>query len=881
MASGKPERTMSFYKFLDRFKTERASEFTHTSISPGGRYYVSASDEPDFYEGYTAAMREGCELTLTERHKDIAPVLIDLDFRAPLEQTEHEAGWHVYPPDVVTDVVSAYMEVASEYLPTHGAQVFVMEKSSARVDASKGYIKDGIHIVIPSLVTRPVVQYFLRDKALERFDAIFKDMGLQNTVEDIFDRCVIATNNWQMLGSTKPNVEPYRVTRVFNYIDGALEACDDAYNLDDQASMVELLSIRNKYHETHVLEPKKQEMDDYERVMDEEEFKKRVERNVTQGSKNTSKNTVADLEYVQKIVGCLSADRANRYDEWIRLGWCLRNIDHRLVDTWDEFSKKSNKYDPGKCHSMWEYMRTCGLGMGSLCMWAKNDDPEQYKQIVSEDISSLMNKIANDDKPTDHDIANIIKRMYSHMFCCASMGKEKKWYEFRDHRWVSCEDGWSLRNLMSTEVARELYQYAQKMQNVAALSDDSMQQNMLTERVKRINAVAKSLKSVGKKKTILTECADIMYKEKFEEKLDSNTHLLCFNNGVYDLEMQEFREGRPEDYISFTTGVNYEPFDPQSQAALGIDDFIKKVLPNADVRDYVLGTLASALDGTTRDERFNVWTGVGSNGKSKLIELFEHALGEYTCKFNVSLLTQKRIGSNQTNSEVVRAKGKRFAVLQEPGDDERLNVGIMKEITGGDKIIARGLFKEPIEFKPQFKMVLTCNHLPEVPADDGGTWRRIRVVEFTSRFCHDPVKENEFLIDTELSLRFDEWKESFIAMLIERHKEYKTKGLPEPDEVMKCTREYQKSNDAIAEFIDEQLVEQPGETVTVAAFLKDFGTWVADKTDKKYKKKEIEVYLDRKVCKLVSVRGSGKALPGYILRKDYEYNNSILLEEEN
>ena len=36
----------------------------------------------------------------------------------------------------------------------------------------------------------------------------------------------------------------------------------------------------------------------------------------------------------------------------------------------------------------------------------------------------------------------------------------------------------------------------------------------------------------------------------------------------------------------------------------------------------------------------------------------------------------------------------------------------MKELTGGDKIIARGLHKDSVEFKPQFKMVMTCNDKP-------------------------------------------------------------------------------------------------------------------------------------------------------------------------
>ena len=59
---------------------------------------------------------------------------------------------------------------------------------------------------------------------------------------------------------------------------------------------------------------------------------------------------------------------------------------------------------------------------------------------------------------------------------------------------------------------------------------------------------------------------------------------------------------------------------------------------------------------------------------------------------------------------------------------------INEKLTGNDKIIARALFKEPVEFSPQFKMLLMCNDLPNIPSNDDGTWRRLEVVDFVSRF---------------------------------------------------------------------------------------------------------------------------------------------------
>ncbi len=216
-----------------------------------------------------------------------------------------------------------------------------------------------------------------------------------------------------------------------------------------------------------------------------------------------------------------------------------------------------------------------------------------------------------------------------------------------------------------------------------------------------------------------------------------------------------------------------------------------------------------------------------SNSKSFYLTLFEKAFGDYCIKFPITLLTQKRAMSNAATPEIARARGKRLASLQEPSEDEKLNIGLMKELSGGDRIQARGLFKEPIEFNPQFKMLLLCNHLPSVPSEDGGTWRRIRVVEFASRFCDNPRPNmNEFPIDYDMNDKLNSWREHFMALLIHNFDRYQAEGLKEPEAVVKVTKAYRESNDHVARFVTETVVKVDETAfVTVDELLSEFQDW--------------------------------------------------------
>jgi len=246
-----------------------------------------------------------------------------------------------------------------------------------------------------------------------------------------------------------------------------------------------------------------------------------------------------------------------------------------------------------------------------------------------------------------------------------------------------------------------------------------------------------------------------------------------------------------------------------------LNDFINKIVPIPAVREYTMRFLAKCLSGENRDEGFYMWTGTGGNGKSKLIDLMSMCMGEYACNLPIALLTQKRKASGAASPEMAITRGKRLAVMQEPDVNETMNIGQMKEMTGNDKISARGLYKEPFEFTPQFKLVCMCNDLPNIPSNDDGTWRRLEVIEFVARFV-DEMKDvdeslHRHLKDKSIKGKIPMWVIPFYALLLPEWRKYDEEGITIPKEVKAKTSEYRNNNDLVGQWIEGHCKEKGNE----------------------------------------------------------------------
>lgn len=197
----------------------KGHDVTHTSLrGGGGRYYVPSSRAEELYDLYADAVCDAAgvgEASLVEQHRHIGPVVIDLDLRTPtLDRVATTERVDAFVAALGAELAPLLMADASHM--NRSIDVYVLEKPP-RPDAKKpGVFKDGVHFVLPGVVTRPELQVVLRAAMLPHVQRIFVDGApCTNSAADIYDASVIMKNGWLAVGSRKPGeAAAWSLTRV-------------------------------------------------------------------------------------------------------------------------------------------------------------------------------------------------------------------------------------------------------------------------------------------------------------------------------------------------------------------------------------------------------------------------------------------------------------------------------------------------------------------------------------------------------------------------------------------------------------------------------------------------------------------------------------------
>nr|QBK88651.1 MAG: D5-like helicase-primase [Mimivirus LCMiAC01] len=824
--------------FLEKYKVEgKGVKHTHTTFGqPWSKYNIPYEKNKKFVKLYSKLINK-MPLHMIERPKKVGPLMIDIDWRFKKKYKERR-----YTLDDIKLLITKTTKVLKKHYRCSRSTLdnflgFVFEKPHPTKDVkSNGTVeyKDGLHIVYPYMAMSQEMRYYIINEIKNevRDAGAFSHMKSKSDFEkDVFDMCVIKSNGWVMYKSHKDNGQVYELKKIYRY---NLEEVDlDEYDEKDRPA----LFGNRQYSEEDAIKISykrisKEELDEkINIVLDKynakkksakKKYKVKISLKSMDNNSDVDKSNIwyeptpSDKKLAPLLVNILSKERASDYNSWIYIGWALHNTSRRLLDTWLNFSKKCpGKYDENACIDVWNKARGSGLTIASLHMWAKQDNPEEYTKILRENIDDRYIKAQ---EGTHNDLAKLIYELYKHIYKCVSK-KHKTWYEFQEHRWVEVEQGYTLKRKISDDLTTEFAKLNKMHFSRAAEDIDAIKRDNALTKADNVMKIIKQLKMASFKKHIMTECEDLFYDRKFEERLNSKKHLLGFDNGVYDLENMFFRPGTPDDYISMSTGYYYREYSMEDEAVKGVINFFKQVQIESVMREYILTLLASFLDGLNEQQKFIIWIGTGSNAKSCVMDFFTKAMGDYSGVLPSTVITKKKGGSSNATPEIAMLRGVRFVVIQEPEGNDKIHVGYMKELTGGDRLMSRAMYREPFYFIPQFKLLLTCNKLPFIPSNDEGTWRRIRVSPFGSEFVdldkngkhwytHKKLKFNQFPKDNKMMRKLGKWNKAFMWLLINKYyKQYKENNMKivEPEKVTIYTKRYQKSSDRYFEFLSEHL----------------------------------------------------------------------------
>lgn len=409
-------------------------------------------------------------------------------------------------------------------------------------------------------------------------------------------------------------------------------------------------------------------------------------------------------------------------------------------------------------------------------------------------------------------IADYFRIMYSNKF----INVDNKLYSYNGIYWKAeiCKKNSTLHNFIDTTFYKHLIDYIAKiisLQNakISSVDDKTLidqYQLELKTQVAFLNSVNNSIRAVTYRKHLVD---DIMNKITNNYiKFDENPYLFCFENKIYDLSTSNFLDPSYDQYLSMTTGYNYD-VNYQKDYIIELNNIIDTIFPNADVKKYYLTALSTGLYGEHIEKLF-VANGTGGNGKGLINSLMMDCVGTYGYRLPSTILLQPI--KEGANPAVANMHKKRFCLSQEPDGRSRICAATMKEITGDSNLNCRTLYSSDTNTKLNLSFFLECNDLPKMDEVNDGILRRTEVIPFISRFVDDATfnslseterternifKGNTYYKTDEFKFKY---KQGLVMLLMDAFQDFKNNNYtlpPTPTLMKEAVNDYLSVSDDI------------------------------------------------------------------------------------
>lgn len=856
-------------KFITNNSVNKYEKATHVDLSDDTYFLVDGDNVQEFWENYCSEVIKNNKLQIAEITDDNVPLTVGVTIRYSNKNKQDDV---IYTKKFVKELVKIYQECIYKCVDINEDPdrliCYVLSSDVAyyndknRLELFQLFFPRCVvsKITQKAVIREMVINTIKQENTISQY---FTDVLPVNDINDIINDN-IPSNMSIMYGSYINNVCKLELSHVYdinqeNILDNNDDIVDkaDIYSMktnslnynslsdkfgNDINSVMKIINMSTNEHKHDLLEvlpkyKKLTEIDGRGKTKDPKYMK------ILKEQDDIEEFTEQDT--IEILLSFIDKKRAMNKNTWKVIGNVIyNNFDFgnednlRGYELWKKFSSKRLRnmsiYESEEDASFdiedeWDNMIFSEDSIGILYCYARLDSSKEYRAWINQRINIL---VGNSLKYTGgtSDITEIIYLLFYGDYICTNI-RNNEWYYFKNHRW-RCDPG-ALK--MEDDVLKELLDiYNTKLiefRKSLSSAKNKAEKQMYGEFIDRTSKMIKSFKD--NTDMYIKKCMKKFYLNTFIDIVDTNPNLMCFENGVFDCENMEFREGLPTDYCTKSTRYNYKEYKYNHPRVKYVLSYMKQVFVDDNIRHYIENFMGSSIRGENIDAVLSIFTGTGRNSKSLFKRLIMMAHGGYCAILPPKYLTSPDSQSGNATPEEEYARNAKIAFIDETSKTDTFNDGKAKRVTGGDPILSRQMYSS--EYKERillFKVILITNNPPRCKSSGRAEDERFKLVPFESTFTNnypedirDQIDQKIFPKDIRLADNLNKMIQPFAWLMIQWYKRYVNEGLPDCKKIDIASKMYKEKNNYYYMFNNESISRKDGNKVTLIQLYNAFTDW--------------------------------------------------------
>ncbi|MFW3590429.1 phage/plasmid primase, P4 family [Staphylococcus caprae] len=371
----------------------------------------------------------------------------------------------------------------------------------------------------------------------------------------------------------------------------------------------------------------------------------------------------------------------------------------------------------------------------------------------------------------------------------------------------------------------------------------------------------KDSRNHNKKVNMMKECEHLL--PVTNETFDNDFNLFNTQNGFIDLKNGVIKDHEKQNYFTKISNVEFTDKADCPKWEEFLDDIF---LGNKELVEFIQRAVGYSLSGYTTEQVLFVLYGNGRNGKSVFLDILNEIFGNYATNIQPQAIMASK-NQSDASPEIAKLDGARLVTTTEPNEGERFDEGLLKQLTGGDRVSARKLYENEFEFTPQFKLWMATNHKPYVRGRDEGIWRRFIIIPFEKQI---PLHE----IDRDLTQKLKRELPAIMKWCVDGFLEWQRIGLSEPAIIKEQREEYRTEMDSIATFIEECCEVDYKYRISAGELFNAYDSWAKQNNQHKMTNVKFGTEMQKKFER-TTIKGK-RYYRGLQIAKDSQYNPDVI-----